>query len=493
MWGLQHIGGLPGDRQRFLIGVLALLLVNVIQTSCTQLLDDESYYWMYSQNLAWGYYDHPPMVAWMIRAGYSLFHNTFGLRLFAIVAITACAGILYRLQEPVDPLALIVIFLSIGLVHFGGIFAVPDVPLVLFSAVFLWLFRVYLRKPSWSIALALGVCMAALLYSKYNGILLVGFCLLANLHLARDTKFVTASILAAVLYSPHLYWQYTHGFPSLQYDLSDRYAISSYDWTFTSDYLLGQLFLFGPLIGWMVFYAAARQRTGGDAWIRTLKWIFWGVIGIFLLSSFKGRVEPNWTCIILVPAILLLHRYLAQSPRMRNIVYRQFPFSLILILVIRTSMIWQIFGDKVAINIELHDNQVWTSLIKQKARDFPVYFVNSYQLASKYIFYQHSPATCYNGITYRNNQYDFWQLQNTWFQDSVLVVTIDRTQVSADSVVSSQGKLYCGIFANPNVAQDSNFYRHLPPPRKLVPFFRGMAIEYQQRPPVDARPGNLHQ
>ena len=30
---------------------------------------DEAYYWMWSRRLATGYFDHPPMVAWLIRAG----------------------------------------------------------------------------------------------------------------------------------------------------------------------------------------------------------------------------------------------------------------------------------------------------------------------------------------------------------------------------------------------------------------------------------------
>jgi 4-amino-4-deoxy-L-arabinose transferase-like glycosyltransferase len=33
---------------------------------------DEAYYWMWSKHLAFGYYDHPPMVALVIRAGTDL-------------------------------------------------------------------------------------------------------------------------------------------------------------------------------------------------------------------------------------------------------------------------------------------------------------------------------------------------------------------------------------------------------------------------------------
>lgn len=475
MEALQHTHITQRDRRFFLIGIAALLIVNIFQATFTDLLDDEAYYWMYSQHLAWGYYDHPPMVAWAIRAGYSLFHNTLGVRLFSVMAISLCGFILYAMQQPRNPVRLIVIFLSVGLVQFGGIFAAPDVPLVLFSAVYLWLYRRYLQNPSWWAAIGLGVCMAALLYSKYTGILLIGFCLLSNWRLLSEKKFLAAAALGALLFIPHLYWQFTHGFPSLQYDLSDRYTRSAYQWNFTTDYILGQLFLFGPLIGWMIFYAAFRQKTAGDPWLRALKWIVWGIIGLFLLATLKGRVETNWTCIALIPSILLLQSWLDGSPRFDRLLYRLFPISMALILAVRAGMIWNFLGDKVAINIELHDNEKWTAAIKQRAGAHPVYFVNSYQQASKYIFYQHGLATSYNGFTYRNNQYDFWNPQARWRQDSILVVSIDPAHVRSDSVLSSQGKLYCGMLPNPVVAHDSSWQRHLPPPRKLISFFRPWA------------------
>ena len=476
MEALQHTDHTQKDRRFFFIGIAALLIVNIFQATFTDLLDDEAYYWMYSQHLAWGYYDHPPMVAWAIAAGYGLFHNTLGIRLFSLIAITLCACIVYGMQQPRNPARLIVIFLSVGLVQFGGIFAAPDVPLVFFSAVFLWLFQHYLRQPAWPSALGLGVAMAALLYSKYNGILLIGFCIIPNRNLWSDRKFLTAAFLGALLFLPHLLWQYTHGFPSLQYDLSDRYTRSNYQWNFTTDYMLGQLFLFGPLIGWMIFYAAFRQKTSGDPWLHTLKWVLWGVTGFFLLATLKGRVEANWTSIALIPAILLLQAYLDRSPRLDRLLYRLFPFSMAIILILRAGMIWNFLGDKVAINIELHDNKKWTAAVKQKAGGYPVYFVNSYQQASKYIFYQHGLATSYNGFTYRNNQYDFWNPQAGWRQDSIFVVSIDPAHVRSDSVLSSQGKLYCGMLANPIVARDSSWQRHLPPPRKMISFFRPWAV-----------------
>jgi hypothetical protein len=57
------------------------LAVNLTQALLTNLTYDEAYYWLYSQHLAWGYYDHHPLIALFIKSGYTVFQNELGLRL----------------------------------------------------------------------------------------------------------------------------------------------------------------------------------------------------------------------------------------------------------------------------------------------------------------------------------------------------------------------------------------------------------------------------
>ena len=66
--------------------VLALVLVRLVAAAFTPLTFDEAYYWMWSKALAGGYYDHPPMVALVIRAGTLIAGDTaFGVRLVSIL------------------------------------------------------------------------------------------------------------------------------------------------------------------------------------------------------------------------------------------------------------------------------------------------------------------------------------------------------------------------------------------------------------------------
>src|SRR4051794_35127895 len=65
--------------------ILAWLAINIFQAIFTGIDGDEAYYWIYSQHLQWGYFDHPPMVALSIRLGESFGHGYFFTRLGAIL------------------------------------------------------------------------------------------------------------------------------------------------------------------------------------------------------------------------------------------------------------------------------------------------------------------------------------------------------------------------------------------------------------------------
>ena len=75
------------------------IVLGFIQSRFTELLDDEAYYWVYSKFLDWGYFDHPPMVALLIKMGYSIFHNELGVRLFFLLLNVLSLFLIERLIE----------------------------------------------------------------------------------------------------------------------------------------------------------------------------------------------------------------------------------------------------------------------------------------------------------------------------------------------------------------------------------------------------------
>jgi dolichol-phosphate mannosyltransferase len=59
--------------------------LRLVYQGSVELLPEEAYYWNYSRHLDIGYLDHPPMVAWLIRAGTAVFgQSQFGVRAGAL-------------------------------------------------------------------------------------------------------------------------------------------------------------------------------------------------------------------------------------------------------------------------------------------------------------------------------------------------------------------------------------------------------------------------
>src|SRR5205085_168422 len=90
------------DKQLRLIFYPAWLALLLVQCARVGLSGDEAYYWRYSLDLAWGYFDHPPLTAVLTKAGYFLFPNELGVRFFFALLVTGLIYIMERIVRPGD-------------------------------------------------------------------------------------------------------------------------------------------------------------------------------------------------------------------------------------------------------------------------------------------------------------------------------------------------------------------------------------------------------
>ncbi len=222
--------------------VMSLLL----QACFTELIPDEAYYWLYSRTLDWGYFDHPPIVAVLIKAGDFLWHNEFGVRLLSVVMSTLSIYCWEKIVQPKDLKLFYLLIASIGILHFIGFLAIPDAPLLFTASLYLLLYKQYLTNKSLKNTLLLGLIMAVMLMSKYHGVLIIAFTVLSNLKLLYQKSFWIASGTALALLIPHVIWQYTMSFPSLRYHLFER-SSADYHFTYTLEYIVSQMFVLARL------------------------------------------------------------------------------------------------------------------------------------------------------------------------------------------------------------------------------------------------------
>lgn len=405
-------------RSAFPVFLIVWTALNLVQGAFTPLDPDEAYYWMYSRQLDWGYFDHPPVLAVMIHLGYFLIPNELGIRLMAVLFQSLFFYVIWLLAgRPSGGSRLLVLaslMAAMPMLQIYGFIATPDSPLLLFTALFFYLYKRFLQSDSLVNALLLGACMALLLYSKYHGVLIIFFVLLSNLSLLRRPNFYLASSFGALLFLPHLYWQYANDFPSFRYHLQGR--DDPYQLKHTLNYLLNQLLVFNPFLFPMIIAVLWRQPII-DKLERAFYFVIFGFWIFFFWMTFKGHAEPQWTAVLTIPFILLVYRYSEGLPVFDRWMKRFSLLSIFIFLALRIALILDLPETS-----RLIRRENWIFELKKEVGDLPVVFENSYRNPSLYNFYLGGPAYTFTDIYYRKSQYDIWDWEKELHNGKAVVV-----------------------------------------------------------------------
>jgi 4-amino-4-deoxy-L-arabinose transferase-like glycosyltransferase len=314
-----------GDRVKSTAGYGTILIV----AACTAwhfwaagrvgLVPDETYYWLWSRFPSFGYYDHPPMVAWLIAGGTKLFGDTaFGIRFWFVAMLPLMSLITYQtgrllFDSPAIASLATVWFNASILIGVGGIFATPDAPSVLFwSLAVLALALVWrTRHPAWWLAVGAAAGLGAI--SKYTN-LFFGLGVLALIIVDRrerrwllDPWAWAGAVIAILIFLPVLIWNAQHHWVSFAKQFG-RIVPHGADPLHVPELVLAQVGLLNPIVA--VFVAmgvvACLQRRGDpNGAIRFLAALSAPLVLYMLLHSIHDRVQGNWLAPI-YPTLALL-------------------------------------------------------------------------------------------------------------------------------------------------------------------------------------------
>jgi hypothetical protein len=383
--------------------------VNLVSASFTLLYSDESYYRLFSQQLSFGYFDHPPMIAVFIRLGSLITNREVGVRLASVIAFTSALYFIYRLSDVNKPLLFMAAIFSVFALNLLGFMALPDAPLLFFTVLFFAAYRKFLINEDTKNTILLSVVMAALLYSKYHGILVIIFTVISNLKLLKSGKFWIAVFLGILLFMPHLAWQVKNSFVTFSYHLFERSA-SHYELTVTLEYIFGLILFYGPFTAVFMYLALLKFKVN-DLFGKALIWNIWGIISFFLISTFRGRVEVNWTLPVMVPLLIIFMKYSNTRPLFRRRYYFFATPVILLILIFRIQMIYPLFKLNILRIDNLRNEKEFVNEVVSKSNGLPV-LTNSYQDAGIISYYSGNfvPSINMNG---RSNQFSLWRADDS--------------------------------------------------------------------------------
>jgi dolichol-phosphate mannosyltransferase len=300
----------PGaERWRVLaIGiVLYAFALRVVFAGCIELLPEETYYWNYAQHLDFGYLDHPPMVAWLVRATTALFgQNEFAVRAGPLLCGAVTAFFVYRLTRNVfgEPAALAALLLTQCLPFFflSGMLMTPDAPLTAAWAASLYFLERALvagnGRAWWYAGLSLGLGMISKYTVAMLGVAAVLFMLVDVA--ARRWWFKVppygAALVALACFAPVIIWNLEHDWASFTFQTARRLAEAP---RFSLHKLIASaLILITPTGVWALVRAPFTHQTEAPDAARGRRWLMMAVLlplCVFVLFSIRHEVKLDWT------------------------------------------------------------------------------------------------------------------------------------------------------------------------------------------------------
>lgn len=304
----------PAPSALLILFVLLLLALRLVLAGAIPLTEDEAYYRLWSEAPAFGYFDHPPMIAWWIWLGRHLVGDTpLGVRLGPSLG---CAGVSLLVFDLTRILGsgrrtaerAVVWYNATLLVAAGGFLAVPDAPAALF-----WMLALCAAarawssgSPAWWIGAGLAAGLASL--SKYSSLFLAPgmFLWLAGSRSGRQRLRAPGPWLAlvagAAVFSPNVVWNATHHWVTFSKQFG-RITPHRFAPRYLVEFVFEQLLLLNPLIAAFIPRALAdprfRQRVAMPAATSA------PFAAYLLIHSLHDRVQAHWPAPLYAPMAIL--------------------------------------------------------------------------------------------------------------------------------------------------------------------------------------------
>jgi 4-amino-4-deoxy-L-arabinose transferase-like glycosyltransferase len=291
-----------------MLGVLAVMVIRGIVAGLTPLSYDEAYYWLWSKHLAAGYYDHPPLIAYVIRAGTMLFGATsLGVRFVPWLLSVAASWAVWRtgaliLKSEYGAALAALLFNLMPMIGVEALVATPDSPQIAAAAFVLLALAKISETQNGAWWVAAGVASGFALLSKYTAFFLGPGILLWLATAPKERHWLLspwpylAAATALLMFAPAIVWNAEHGWISFAKQFG-RVGDGGFTLRFLGEFLGGQLVLATPFIAILAMAGIgliARMRDGLRSELALIVAMTAPAALYFVWHSLHDRVQGNW-------------------------------------------------------------------------------------------------------------------------------------------------------------------------------------------------------
>ncbi|HHF7372534.1 glycosyltransferase family 39 protein [Legionella bozemanae] len=377
---------------------------------------DTYYYWDWSRHLALSYYDGSPMIAYFIWLATSLFgNNLFSLSCVGIIVIALSSWIIYKsarffLSQEASFIAMLSWLFS-PLVTLDILRQTTyDTPLALFWASTLYFTIKFIQTNKVSDLYLIGVSAGLMMLSKYSGIVLILSLLIFLIFTYRSIfkikHFYFATLLAIIIFSPVILWNYQNHWQSFIYQLTTHKLHHEVNPFY---HVIKTFFTqFVPSLNVMLlppFLVRNHRMDEKSALIVTLcRIVCITFLCFYLYTASKAGIREFWLTPYLMSSAILLG-YWATADHNRK-------FAILLIMSYAVISLFVLIDNTSKFNVIKSKKLVVYHLIQKLNATYPqlpdTIFTSGW-FAARMLFFLHNKPTIYTlGCDTAQNQYALW-------------------------------------------------------------------------------------
>lgn len=411
---------------KVLVLFILVVFVQLMFNQNLQLHYDEAYYWVWSKNLQLSYYDHPPMIAYLIHLTTLASDKEFFVRLTGVICATLTVIMMYltakRLFDQKTADITVILALAWPLLEGNFFITTIDSPLLMFWSIAVYFLARGLVNQERNYLYLAGISIGLDLLSKYTAVLILPgifiYLLLSsqNRKLLISPKIYVSFLLMIVVFSPVIIWNYQHEWVSFLFQF--RHGVPSnkeINLAGLADYLGGTIGAANPFISLplLVFIFIKRRMIFKDERYLFLLTIFVFVVLFFAYNSLYKFMEANWVAPAFITGIIFLAACLAEY----NItwIYRV-AITLVLILFPLIKMpevfVPREYRSKIpAINAFMGNQQLYRQIKSNYLQSGDVILACDYGNASRGWYYLNSGRVYVLSNFKFSNTYQYWNSQ----------------------------------------------------------------------------------
>lgn len=431
-----------------LLSILRLAVIGKIGLTI-----DEAHYFTYTKYLSLSYFDHPPMIAYLIKISSFIFPSTeFAVRFPAVLIFFLSSWILFACTEKLyDEKTAFIGSLLLNVLpvfsFFGAVISVPDSPLALFWLLSLFSFIKIIETSKGKFWYLFGVSVGFAMLSKYNAILLpinaILFLILSKKHrfwFSKKEPYLAACI-SFTMFLPVIVWNIQNNWASFGFQLNHGFGslLPKFSFNLLIKALGAQVGYISPFIFFTFIVAAylclkEAFKTKNTAPLLIVCFSL-PILFLFNFIAMFNEILPHWPTM----GYLVLSIYAASMTLkfwnkkcFKIYSYLSWAFALLMIIIVVLHILYAIVpiksflsqnqiddihhgiseAERIDLTNEVYGWQIIGNEIKKVLSSYPlneepfVFTYKSYLASQLQYCLTDIKVFC---ISDRNNAYNFWQ------------------------------------------------------------------------------------